>query len=182
MQTRFGSYIAGALCALAPEMASAQAGSLGKPVATPAPDVPFSAPVSTQPLPDELTRARLIWSTMIAVQQADESGNYSVLRDIAAPSFQIMNDPSRLSQLFAGIRSTYIDLSDTLFLSPKYAQSPSIDRQGRLHLIGAFGLRPTAILFDFTYEWVSNRWKLFGVSLGAQSLPSGLAPPSPPKK
>jgi hypothetical protein len=77
------------------------------------PSVAYSAPVSTQPLPDELTRAKLIWTTMVAIEQANESGNYSVLRDIASPSFQVANDPSRLTQIFAGIRSANIDLSNT---------------------------------------------------------------------
>jgi hypothetical protein len=54
-----------------------------------------------------------------------------------------------------------------------------------LRLSGAFGLRPTAVLFDLTFQWVSNRWRLFGVSLGARSISSGFAPapaPAPAKK
>lgn len=169
------------LSVLAPSAALAQ---VAPPVAGPAPAPPssvsYSAPVSTAPLPDETMRARLIWSTMIAIQQANESGNYTVLRDIAAPEFQAMNDPSRLSQIFAGIRSTHIDLSETLLRAPTYTQSPTIDKAGRMHLTGAFGLRPTGVFYDLTFEWVSNQWKLFGVSLGAQSLPSGFAAKLPP--
>jgi len=42
-------------------------------------------------------------------------------------------------------------------------------------------------LFDLTFQWVSNRWRLFGVSLGARSISSGFAPapapaPAPAKK
>jgi hypothetical protein len=157
-------------------MASAQAAPSVAP--PPAPPVSYSAPVSTQPLPDELTRARLIWSTMLAIQQADESGNYSVLRDISAPAFQMINDPSKLGQIFTGIRATNIDLSNTLLLAPTYTRAPAIDNQGMLHLEGGFGLRPTAVLFNLTFQWVFNRWKLFGVSVGARSIPSGVSPGS----
>lgn len=179
--------IAGALVSLVPGTALAQAAPPA-PTPGPAPPVAYSAPVSTQPLPDELTRARLIWSTMVAVEQANESGNYSVLRDISSPSFQVVNDPSKLTQIFAGIRSTNIDLSNVLLLAPTYSTAPVIDNRGMLHLEGGFGLRPTAVLFSFTYQWVSNRWRLFGISLGARSISSGFttapapAPASPARK
>lgn len=124
---------------------------------------------------------------MVAVQQANESGNYSVLRDISSPAFQAVNDPSKLGQIFAGIRSTNIDLSNTLLLAPTYSKAPTIDNQGMMHLEGGFGLRPTAVLFSLTFQWVSNRWKLFGIALGARSITSGFnttpAPaPAPPAK
>ncbi|MGN6818638.1 MAG: hypothetical protein ACTHJR_08200 [Sphingomonas sp.] len=162
---------------------AARAQSAPPPVVAPSgapPNVSYSAPVSTQPLPDELTRAKLIWTTMVAIQQADESGNYSVLRDIASPSFQVANDPSRLTQIFAGIRSTNIDLSNCLLLAPTYLQPPAMDSKGMLRLTGACGLRPTAVVFDLTFQWVANRWKLFGVSLGARSIASGFAPAPAP--
>ena len=44
-------------------------------------------PASSQPVPGELELAKLIWSTMAAVDHANQSGNYSVLRDISAPAF-----------------------------------------------------------------------------------------------
>jgi hypothetical protein len=165
---------------------AARAQSAPPPVVAPSgakPNVAYSAPVSTQPLPDELTRAKLIWTAMVAIEQANESGNYSVLRDISSPSFQAANDPSRLTQIFAGIRSTNIDLSNTLLLAPTYTQPPAIDGRGMMRLSGGFGLRPTAVLFDLTFQWVSNRWRLFGVSLGARSIPTGgpiAPPPAPP--
>ncbi len=180
--------IFGAGAALVPGTVPAQTAPPPAPAPAAAPPpAAYSAPVSGLPLPDELTRARLIWATMVAVQQANESGNYSVLRDIASPSFQAANDPSRLTQIFAGIRSTNIDLSNTLLLAPTYTRPPTIDDKRMLHLEGGFGLRPTAVLFSFTFEWVSNRWKLFGIQLGARSIASGLGPapapaPAPPPK
>lgn len=172
----------GLLVSLAPATASAQTAPppTAPQVPAAAPNVAYSAPMSPQPLPDELTRARLIWTTMVAVQQANESGNYSVLRDIAAPQFQLVNDPSKLTEVFAGIRATHIDLSDTLLLAPTYSALPAIDNRGMLHLEGGFGLRPTAALFNLTFQWVSNRWKLFGISLGARSIATGVPPPAPP--
>lgn len=83
-------------------------------------------------------------------------------------------------QIFAGIRSTNIDLSNALLLAPSCRQPLAIDSKRMLRLSGAFGLRSTAVLFDLTFQWVSNRWRLFGVSLGARSISSGFGPSPAP--
>ena len=62
-------------------------------------------PPSVMPVPGSLEMSKLIWSTLAAVDHANRSGNYSVLRDISAQGFQINNDPARLATIFAGIRS-----------------------------------------------------------------------------
>ena len=44
----------------------------------------------------------MIWSTIAAVDHANRSGNYSVLRDISAQQFQIDYNPATLTEIFAG--------------------------------------------------------------------------------
>ena len=127
-------------------------------------------PVSSQPVPGELELAKLIWSTMAAVDHANQSGNYSVLRDISAPAFQIANDPTRLAQIFAGLRGSGTDLSNTLLLGPTYRAPPAVTSPGVIRIQGFFGLRPTAINFDLSYQWVAGKWKLVGVSISPSSL------------
>ena len=127
-------------------------------------------PASSQPVPGELELAKLIWSTMAAVDHANQSGNYSVLRDISAPAFQIANDPTRLAQIFGGLRSSGTDLSNTMLLAPTYRAPPAITSPGVMRLQGYFGLRPTAINFDLSYQWVAGKWRLVGVSIFPASL------------
>jgi hypothetical protein len=43
----------------------------------------------------------LIRSSLIALNQANVTGNYSVLRDIGAPDFKQANGADRLAQIFA---------------------------------------------------------------------------------
>jgi hypothetical protein len=47
----------------------------------------------------------LIRSSLLAVDQADKTGNYTVLRDLGAPGFQASNTAARLREIFA-TRST----------------------------------------------------------------------------
>lgn len=127
-------------------------------------------PASSEPVPGELELSKLIWSTMAAIDHANQSGNYSVLRDNASPGFQTLNDPARLTQVFAGLRSSRIDLANTLLLAPTYAAAPAIAGPGVMRLQGYFGLRPTAVYFDLYFQWVGGRWRLHGVSVTPRSI------------
>jgi hypothetical protein len=136
---------------------------------------PAQPPPSNVPVPGELELAKLIWSTMAAVDHANQAGNYSVLRDLAAPGFQVNNDSARLAAIFASLRASGIDLSNTLLLAPTYQGPPRLVEAGVLQVRGFFGLRPTAISFDLYYQWIAGRWKLFGVSI----VPSQIATQQP---
>lgn len=125
---------------------------------------------SLQPVPAELELSKLVWTTMAAVDHANQSGNYSVLRDVSAPGFQQNNDAARLTQIFAGLRASGTDLSNTLLLGPTWAAPPAILPNGLLRLKGYFGLRPTAIAFDLDYQWVNGKWRLFGVAINPRSI------------
>lgn len=146
------------------------------PAAAPAPPPPSSVPV-----PDELQLSKLVWSTLVAVDHANLAGNYSVLRDLAAPGFQINNDAARLGQIFANLRAQNIDLSNSLLLTPSFTRTPALVKPDILRLQGYFGLRPNAIEFDLHYQWVQGRWRLFGVSINpvplARIQPQGAKPP-----
>lgn len=139
--------------------------------------------VSPIPVPSELELSRLIWSTIAAVDHANIAGNYSVLRDLSAPGFQAANDAAQLTQIFAGVRQSRIDLSNALLLAPTYTATPAMVQPGVLRVQGLFGLRPTSILFDLYYQWIGGRWRLFGVSIGtqaiAQQMPGGAPAPAP---
>ena len=133
-------------------------------------------PPSAMPVPGELELSKLIWSTMAAVDHANQAGNYSVLRDVSAPGFQIQNDAARLAEIFAPVRALRVDLSNALLLAPTYTAAPQIVGEGVLRVQGYFGLRPTAIGFDLYYQWVQGKWRLFGVSIN----PTQIASEQPP--
>lgn len=135
--------------------------------------------VSPMPVPDQLELSKLIWNTIAAVDHANLAGNYSVLRDLSAPGFQANNDAARLAEIFAAIRATRIDLSSALLLAPTYSAAPSMVAPDMLRVQGGFGLRPTAITFDLTYQWVAGRWRLFGIGIGSTSIATQQPGPRP---
>ena len=139
-------------------------------------------PPSNVPAPDQLEMSKLIWSIMAAVDHANISGNYSVLRDMSAPGFQSLNDNARLTQIFSGLRASGTDLSNALLLAPTYRAPPQFVQRDVFRIQGAFLLRPTSISFDLHFQWIAGRWRLFGVAISPLAIASEQpGPPQAPK-
>ena len=125
----------------------------------------IDAPPAIRPVPGQLEMSQLIWSTMITVENANRTGNYSVLRQTGSQAFQIGNPPAQLAQVFSGLRATGLDLSTTLLVPPTYTQAPQVMQDGIFRVQGLFQLRPRAIGFDLYYQWEQGRWKIYGIDI-----------------
>ncbi|MBV9931118.1 MAG: hypothetical protein JO013_09255 [Alphaproteobacteria bacterium] len=157
-----------ACLAAAPAVAAAQP--------APAPAAPAPAPG----VPESLVLHKLVWSAMAALDHANQTGNYSVLRDLGAPAFQANNSAATLGGIFAAIRSQNIDLGFTLVTTPVFQFPPAIVQGGLLRIRGVFPLRPNPIGFDLLFQNVGGQWRIFGmavVPLVAQTQQS-----APPKR
>ena len=114
----------------------------------------------------------LIRSTLLTLNDANRSGNYTVLRDLAAPDFQARNTAADLSQSFSDLRRRNFDLYGAALLSPQLTAVPSRDQRGFLHLTGFFPTRPQQINFDLLFQDVSDQWRLFGISIATPDAPT----------
>lgn len=113
----------------------------------------------------------LIRSTLLTLNDANHSGNYTVLRDLAAPAFQAKNTPADLSQSFANLRGRKFDLYAAALIAPKLSAPPRRERNGLLRLTGHFPTRPLQINFDLLFQEVDRRWRLFGLSVSTPKAP-----------
>jgi hypothetical protein len=132
----------------------------------------------------------LICSTLIALNQANATGNYCVFREIGAPGFQLANSTAQLSEIFAELRSRNFNLSAIVLLQPKLLRRPEIDESGMLRVTGFFLTQPERLNFDLLYESVKGQWRLFGIAanttpnepeapaLGVTNAPAADAPKS----
>jgi hypothetical protein len=114
-------------------------------------------------VPDQLTLAKLVWSTMAAVDHANKTGNYFVLRDLGSPGFQSSNTALTLAGVFSRLRGQRLDLADTFLVEPLFDFPPRMEG-GLLRMRGAFRLRPTGIQFDLLYQW-NGTWQLHGIAI-----------------
>jgi hypothetical protein len=115
-------------------------------------------------IPDDYKLAMLIRTSLIALNQANLTGNYSVLRDLGAPAFQQANNPAQLAELFANLRHRGIDLEPILVIDPQVAP-PMIDAQGMLLLKGFFPTNPEQVKFELVFQQVDAQWRLFGIAV-----------------
>jgi hypothetical protein len=121
-----------------------------------------NAPPRAKGVPDDYKLAMLIRTSLIALNQANITGNYSVLRDLAAPSFSEANNPARLAELFANLRARNIDLEPILVVDPKVAE-PYINERGMLRIKGIFPTAPEQVNFELAFQPVGEQWRLFGI-------------------
>jgi hypothetical protein len=113
----------------------------------------------------------LIRNSLIALDHGNKTNNYTVLRDLAAPAFQI-NTAARLSDIFAGLRRDGLDMSGVVVVDPTLSLGPKIEKNGLLHVSGAFPYGPQILNFYLTYAPVENKWRLFGISIALKPAPA----------
>lgn len=168
---KFAASLALALTLVGPVLAQD-----GKPPATQPPQQ------QQQPqLPVSLEQALyLIRSTLLTLNDANRTGNYSVLRDLAAPDFQAKNNAADLAIGFTDLRRRNFDLFSVALAAPQLSTPPFLDPGKMLRLTGYFPTRPLQINFDLTFQNVGNQWRLYGLSVATPQAPPETAAAAPP--
>jgi hypothetical protein len=168
------SIVVGALAQTAMAQSQPAFGERWQAVKPPAPQ-PQNIPVSVE------QAFYLIRSTLLTLNDANRSGNYSVLRDLAAPDFQAKNSAADLAESFADLRRRKFDLFAAALVAPELTAAPALDAKGMLRLTGHFPTRPQQIDFDLLFQNAGGQWRLFGIAVAtpataaAQAQPAGQA-------
>lgn len=145
----------------------------GKTVAPVAPvkQQPSPAPAIAVPPPEVLLV--LVRSALIALDHANRTGNYTVLRELGGPGLQ-RHSSAQLGDIFTNLRNQQVDLLPVAILTPQLTQPPSVSPEGLLQLIGVFPTQPRQIQFQIVYQPVNGQWRLFGLNVSLTAAP---APP-----
>jgi hypothetical protein len=114
----------------------------------------------------------LVRATLLTLNDANRSGNYTVLRDLAAPDFQAQNTAADLALHFSDLRNRKLDLYAVATLTPQFEPAPAVDANRRLHLTGFFPTRPLQITFDLTFQVVKGQWRLLAISVATPPAPA----------
>ena len=156
-----------AVAMLAATLLHARAGAAPSPAAAPAPQAQMPTgvlPARMPVVPSTVVALALVRSTLLAVDQANKTGNYTVLRDLSGPDFHDANDAARLAQIFAPIRTQGIDLLPVAVIEPQYKEAPRLTAKRMLYMAGRFALsRP--VTFELLFEVVRGQWRLYGISI-----------------
>jgi hypothetical protein len=148
-------------------------GARSETTSPPKQDLAASLPVSVE------QALYLIRSTLLTLNDANRSGNYTVLRDLAAPDFQAKNTAADLGIIFADLRRRSVDLFAVALVGPQLSTPPYLDPSKMLRLTGYFPTRPLQINFDLTFQNVSELWRLIAISVATPQAPAAQSPPPP---
>lgn len=124
--------------------------------------------VSTLPVPAPDRLLTMIRANVLAVGQANEAGNYEVLRAVGSAKFRALNSQDGLAKTFAAVRDLHLDVSPVVVTTPVLTDPPSITKEGYLRVYGAFPTSPIEIPFGMLFEVEGGTWKLNAISMGAR--------------
>ena len=116
-------------------------------------------------IPDENELLVLIRTSLLTLNDAILTDNFTVLRDRISPTVRAQNTSGRLSQIFSPLTAQRLNLSAVAILSPELTKAPSIDADNRLHVSGFYPGDGIQTNFDLTFEMVRRRWRLYGLSV-----------------
>ncbi len=131
------------------------------------------APADAQPAlapqpgmtPDGPHLLLMIRNAVIALNQANLTGNYSVLRDLGTPNFQISNNSARLAESFTALRARKLDISPVMFFNPKFAAPPSMQDGQIVRVTGFFPTTPEQVNFDLAFQVSGEQWMLAAIAV-----------------
>ena len=114
----------------------------------------------------------LIRSTLLTLNDANRSGNYTVLRDLASPGVQARYTPADLAQIFSGLRENHVDLSAVALAAPQLSGPPKLELHGDLRVTGYFPTQPRQINFNLQFQIVAGHWRWLELSVTTPDAPA----------
>jgi hypothetical protein len=142
-------------------------------------------PARATEMPPPAVLLALLRGTLSALNQANVTGNYSVLRDLGAPAFRDANSSAALADRFRMWRERKLDFAAVLLLDAQLARAPAIGPDGALRLSGHFPTAPLRVDFDLVYQPVGGNWRLAAidadVSAADPEVTGSIAAAAPPK-
>ncbi|MGA3307642.1 MAG: hypothetical protein ABSD08_03370 [Xanthobacteraceae bacterium] len=147
------------------------------PQLSPAPPAPPpAASASTAKQSDAEVVFTLIRTTLVALYQADVTGNYTVLRDLGSPAFREKNSAADLARIFAPVRDAKIDLGAAVVLDPHVSRA-ALNDQKMLDVAGTLETKPVPVNFELLFQPIDGVWRING--LAVLPVQSTAAAPTP---
>jgi len=116
-------------------------------------------------IPDADNILILIRTSLLTLNDAIQTGNFTVLRDRLSASVRNKNSPHTFHRVFGRLIEQNIDLRAVAVVTPEITAIPNIDQNGRLTLKGIFRAPDrTGVQFELVFE-KEDQWRLYGASI-----------------
>lgn len=122
---------------------------------------------------DRIAAVILVKNALVAVNQGNLTGNFTVLRDLSSPGFRDKNSAGDLAVIFNTIRQQKLDLSPVVVMDPVMGP-PRKTEDGQILLEGYFPSQPLRINYQLLFQKAEHGsgWMINGVAISAAPMNS----------
>ncbi len=110
-------------------------------------------------VPNDLLQEKLIKTCLLTFNDANLTGNYSVLHARLAKPFRDQFNPEKLKQAFKGFADQKVDLGIIAAKQPVATTPSSIDKRGALVVRGYFDTAPSKVIYELDFVPSEDEWK-----------------------
>src|SRR4051812_3483038 len=111
----------------------------------------LAAPAFAQKAPTPELQEVLIKASLMTFNDANLTGNYSVLHAKMSKPFRDQFTPEKLKEAFKAFADQHIDFDVVVAKPPVPAEQAKVDDDGRLVLRGYFDTKPSRVQYDLAY-------------------------------
>ena len=116
-------------------------------------------------VPTERGLEVLVKTSLLSFNDANITGNYTVLHDKLSKPFRQEFPPERLKEAFKDFSEKNIDIELVAVLKPTYEPAPAIDSEGKLVVRGYFPTEPIRVNFNLAFIPSDGEWKLIRLNV-----------------
>ena len=119
----------------------------------------FAPAQAEDKIPSPFLQEVLIKTTLLTLNDANITGNYTVLHAKAAKPMREQFTPDKLKQIFKGFGEQKIDWSVIAAKTPITTSETKIDERGALVLRGRFDTSPNWVIYQLDFLPSEGEWK-----------------------
>jgi hypothetical protein len=123
-------------------------------------------------VPNAQAQDMLIRTTLLSLNDANITGNYTVLHDKLSKQFRDQFTADKLKETFKEMSDKKADWSYVAVMSPIAAGDTNVDDKGVLHLKGYFDSKPNRTNYDLSFVPSEGQWKPIGINVDLKAPPA----------
>ena len=125
--------------------------------------------VHAQAVPNDAVLEVLVKSSMLTFNDANLTGNYTVLNAVGSKAFREQLPPEKLKAGFKEFAEKQIDLSPAILSKPVWTKPASINKDGLLTVEGHMDTAKFRVTYSFDYIMSDGDWKLIGLKVNTKA-------------
>ncbi|MBV8187525.1 MAG: hypothetical protein JOY64_22795 [Alphaproteobacteria bacterium] len=120
-------------------------------------------------VPSDHVLEALVKSSLLSLNDANVTGDYSVLHAKLSKPFREQFSPDRLKETFREFAGKHVDYDIIAAYAPVYSKPAAVDDEGKLLVEGYFPTTPNRLKFKLDFIPSDGEWKLIGIKVDIDS-------------